>query len=316
MKIFVSDVLPDVVVEKLKDDGKNEVLFETGKSEDEIIKIIADFDAVIVRSATQITAKIIEAGKNLKVIGRAGAGTDNIDKIAAKKKGITVVNAPTGNLISVAELVVGYFVALSRHIVEATNFLRNGSWEKKSIGKKSHEINGSTIGIIGFGKIGQLVAERIASFGTDILVSDPVISEEVVSSYGCKLVSLDKLLAKSDFITIHVPRLPATENMISKDEFTKMKDGAVFVNCSRGGIVDEKATYDALASKKLRGAAFDVFADEPVSENCPLLEFENFIATPHLGASTIEAQEKVGFQLVEQVFKVLKGKNADFIVSS
>ena len=314
MRIIATDQIPEEVLEEFESGGENEVLFRTGLSEEEIIKIIPDFEAIVVRSMTQVTRKIIEAGKNLRVIGRAGSGTDNIDKEAASEHGILVVNAPTGNLISVAEMVIGFFIALSRTFIEAHATLQSNKWEKKTLGKKGRELDEKTLGIIGFGKIGQLVAERAKGFRMKILTFDPVVSSEFAAEQGAELVSLENLLKKSDFITIHVPLIPQTKGMISEKEFSLMKPEAVLVNCARGGVVDEKALLSWLKNNPGARSAADVFEKEPATDN-PLLALDNFMGTPHLGASTREAQIKVGLQLADQVLKALNGEMVEHIVN-
>jgi D-3-phosphoglycerate dehydrogenase / 2-oxoglutarate reductase len=314
-KIFIADNLSPSAIKFLEDQKDCEVETETGLSEAEIVKKIPEFDGMIVRSATTVTDKIIEAGKKLKVIGRAGAGTDNIDKKSATEKGILVVNAPTGNLTSVAELVFAHIFSAFRKLPEADTETKAGNWPKKTLGKLGRELDGKTIGIIGLGKIGQLVAERAKGFNLKILAFDPVTTAEVAESVGAELVDLDKLLQDSDVITLHVPLIPQTKDLISEEQFKMMKPDAVLINCARGGVVDEKALEKWLEQNEEALAALDTFATEPVDPKHPLLKLDNFFTTPHLGASTAEAQEKVGLQLADQVARALRGEVVEYVVN-
>jgi len=314
-KIFVADNLSQTAIDALQSQKDCEVEVEAGLSEDEIVKKIPDFDAMIVRSATTVTDKIIKAGKKLKVIGRAGAGTDNIDKKAATEKGILVVNAPTGNLTSVAELVFGQIFSAFRRLPEASTSTKAGEWKKKELGKVGRELDGKTIGIVGLGKIGQLVAERAHGFNLKILAFDPVTTAEVAESVGAKLVELDEVLKEGDVITLHVPLIPQTKNLIGEQQFKIMKPDAMLINCARGGVVDEGALEKWLKKNPEALAALDTFVEEPVNPKHPLLKLDNFFATPHLGASTIEAQEKVGLQLMDQVARALRGEVVEYVVN-
>ena len=313
-KIFISDKLSESVVEYLEKKGF-EVTFDPGHTEDELAQMIPEYDAILVRSATQVTQKIIEAGERLKLIGRAGSGVDNIDLKAASAKGILVINAPFGNLTSVAELVFGHFFNLSRRITLAHSKLKDGRWGKKEISKVSHEIDGKTLGIIGLGKIGQLVAARAKGFNLKIIAFDPGITPEIAAEQGVRLVTFAELLENSDLITIHVPLIPPTKHLISTEQFKKMKKTALLVHAARGGIIDDQALYQALESGEIAGAGLDVFESEPLDKENPFLKLDNVSLTPHLGGDTIEAQSKVGLELAEQIASALKGEMVPHIVN-
>jgi len=263
-----------------------------------------EIEILVVRSATKVTADIIEAGTKLKIIGRAGTGLDNIDVKVAEAKGIKVINTPGANSISVAELTIGLMIACSRHIARGTIDLKNGKWTKKEL--EGHELYKRTVGIIGFGNIGREVAKRLLAFDMNVLAYDPIVKE---TDMNVKLVDLDILISNSDYITIHVPLTPETKNLINKDTISKMKDGVIIINAARGGIVDESALYEALLSGKIYAAGLDVFEVEPPTDELrqKLLSLPNVVATPHVGASTFEAQERVGMLLVERLIKEIAG---------
>ncbi len=309
MKILVSDKLADEALEILRKEAEVDY-FEP--SPEELLNIIEKYDAIIVRSRTKVTAEVIERAKNLKVIGRAGVGVDNIDVKKATEKGIPVVNAPRGSTHSVAELVFAHMLSLARHLTYADRSLREGRWEKKSL--KGIELQGKTLGIIGFGRIGREVWKLAKAFDMKCLAYDPYASEESIRETGAEPSTMEKLLKNSDFITIHAMLTEETRHMISDEQFEMMKPSAYIINCARGGIIDEKALYNALKDGKIAGAALDVFETEPPGES-PLFEFENTSFTPHLGASTVEAQIRAGTTTAEQVLKVLKGEKPDFIVN-
>jgi D-3-phosphoglycerate dehydrogenase len=267
---------------------------------------------VIVRSRTKLTRDIIERGKNLKVIGRAGVGVDNIDVKKATEKGIKVVNAPRGSTHSVAELVFGHMLSLARHLAYADRSLREGKWEKKKL--LGMELQGKTLGVIGFGRIGQEVWKLAQAFGMSCIAFDPYMPADAVERTGAKAGSLEDVLKSSDFITIHALLTDETRHMISEKQFEMMKPGAYLINCARGGIVDEEALYNAAKDGKIGGAALDVFENEPPKDS-PLFELDNVYFTPHLGASTKEAQIRAGVTTAEQVLKVLHGEKPDFLVN-
>ncbi len=303
MKVLVSDSIAEEGIRILKREAEVDVL--TKLSKEELIKVIKNYDALVVRSATQVTREVIEAGDRLKVIGRAGVGVDNIDVDAATEKGIIVLNAPEGNTIAAAEHTIGMILALARNIPQANASLKAKKWEKsKFLGV---EIYDKVLGIIGLGRIGSEVAKRCQAFGMRILAYDPYISEEKAKALGVKLTTLDEILKNADFITIHTPLTKETQNLIGAKEFEKMKKGVRIINCARGGIIDEEALYSALKSGKVAGAALDVFAKEPPLDS-PLLTLDNVIVTPHLGASTAEAQINVAISVAEQVLNALKGE--------
>jgi D-3-phosphoglycerate dehydrogenase/(S)-sulfolactate dehydrogenase len=290
-------------VEILKGGAGLEVDVKVGMKPAELKAVIGGYDAIAVRSATKVTAEIVEAGKNLKVIGRAGVGVDNVDLEAANKRGVVVMNTPGGNTITVAELTVAMMMAVSRHVPQATASVKGGKWEKKKF--QGRELFGKTLGVIGIGNIGSVVVDRCLGMKMKVVAFDPFISEAAAREMGCEQVTLDELLRRSDYISIHVPLSDQTRGLIGKDALAKMKKGAFLVNCARGGIVDEAALAEALSSGKLGGAALDVFAEEPVKPDHPLLKLDNFICTPHLGASTEEAQQNVATALAEQMVDFL-----------
>jgi D-3-phosphoglycerate dehydrogenase len=301
MKILVSDAIAEEGIAKLREAGF-EVEVKTGLKPEELIKAIPEYDGLIVRSATKVTREVIQAGKNLKAIGRAGIGLDNIDTEAAKERGIKVLNTPGATTISVAELTMGHMLALARHIPQATASLKAGKWEKKQF--MGTELYGKTLGIIGVGRIGREVAKRASAFGMDIVAYDPYVREADVRDLGLKLLPLEDLLQYSDYITIHVPLTPETRHMLGKREFELMKPGVRIINCARGGVIDEQALYEALVSGKVAGAALDVFEEEPPKDN-PLLKLDNVIGTPHLGASAEEGQLRAGVEIAEKMIAAL-----------
>jgi len=298
MKILISDPMAPEGVKILKDAGFD-VIEKTGLSPEELAKVIPEFDGIIVRSATKVTKEVIEAAKNLKVIGRAGIGLDNIDQDAAKSKGIKVLNTPRATSISVAELALGMMFAAARGIAQATYSTKTGKWEKKKF--KGFELFGKKLGIIGIGRIGTEVAKRAKVLGMEVIAYDP----NVKTSEYAALVDLDTLLKQADYITLHIPKTKETEHILNKAAFDKMKDGVVVVNCARGGVVDEDALYDAMKSGKVRIAGIDVYEKEPAIEN-RLFELDQVILTPHIGAQTKEGQTRAGTQIAELVRDALK----------
>lgn len=276
-----------------------------GADRSQLLAAIVDVDAILVRSATQVDAEAIAAAKNLKVIARAGVGLDNVDIKAATQAGVMVVNAPTSNIISAAELTVGHIVSLARRIPAANASLKGGAWKRSSY--TGIELFEKKAGIIGLGRIGALVAARLQGFGMDVLAYDPYITPARAQQLGVTLVSLDELLAQSDFVTIHMPKTPETLGMLGKEAFAKMKKSAYVINVARGGLVDEEALYTALKNEEIAGAGIDVFVKEP-SVDLPFFQFENVTVTPHLGASTDEAQEKAGVSVAKSVRLALAGE--------
>ena len=301
MKVLSSDNLSATGVAILKKAGL-EVDARSKTSVEEIEKIIGEYDALIIRSATKVTAGLLEKAAKLKVVGRAGSGLDNVDIPAATKKGVVVMNTPGGNTVTTAEHTVGMIFACARMIPQAYSSLKAGKWEKKKF--EGVELFDKTLGIVGLGAIGGVVANRAIGLGMKILAYDPFISQEKAKSMGIELADLPTIYRRSDFITVHTPKTKETANLINKDTIAQMKDGVRIINCARGGIVNEQDLYEALKSGKVGAAAFDVFEKEP-PENHPLLSLDNFIATPHLGASTREAQENVAVAVAEQVVDYL-----------
>ena len=306
MKVLISDNLAPVGAQILKDAGLD-VDINTGLSPDELKKIIPEYDGLVIRSATKVTSEIIEAATNLKVVGRAGIGLDNVDLAEASKRGIVVMNAPDGNATTAAEHAIAMMMSLSRNVPQATASMKTGKWEKKSF--MGREVTGKTLGIVGVGRIGSIAASRAQGLKMKVIAFDPHMPKELVEKLGIELVSLEELCKRADYISVHVPLTKETKNIISTNEFKSMKNDALFIDCARGGDVDEKALNEALRNGEIAGAALDVFADEPTTtENCPMLELDNFICTPHLGASTSEAQENVAVAIAEQMSDyLLKG---------
>ncbi len=308
MRILVSDPLSEQGLAILGQHFTVDVL--TKLSEDELIKKIPDYDALVIRSGTQVTRKVIEAADRMKIIGRAGVGVDNVDVEAATEKGIIVTNAPEGNMLSAAEHTIAMMMGLARNIPQANASLKSKKWERSKF--MGVEVNGKTLGVIGLGRIGAEVAKRAQGLNMNILAYDPFISEEKANELGVRLMTVHEIVKEADFITVHTPLTKDTRNIIDKREFEMMKSNARIINCARGGIINEEALAEALKSGKVAGAAIDVFVNEPPFES-PMLECDNLIATPHLGASTEEAQVNVAISVAEEVVAVLGGgiaKNA------
>ena len=308
MKVLITDKINETA-KQIIDEAAEGVILPT-MSEDELCSVIAEYSALMVRSQTKVTAKVIEAAKNLKIIGRAGVGVDNIDLEAATKKGIIVVNSPDGNTNAAAEHTVALMLAMSRNIAKAAESTRQGKWERSKF--TGHEVFGKTLGIIGFGKIGHHVAEAAKALGMKIVVSDPYTTKEVVEKFGAKYAeSLDDLWPVADYITVHVPKTKETMHMINKDTIAKMKKGVRLINCARGGIIDENDLAEALEKGLVSQAAVDVFEGEPDIADSPLVKTTgDILLTPHLGASTEEAQLKVAEDVAEQIRDVLSGGSA------
>ncbi len=303
MKVLVSDNLGEIGVQMFQQEEGITVDVKTGLAPEELKAIIGDYNALVIRSATKVTEDILEAGKNLKVVGRAGIGLDNVDVPAATKRGIVVMNTPGGNVITTAEHAVAMMLSLTRNIPRGTATLKAGQWEKKKL--QGREIYNKVCGVIGFGRIGSIVADRARGLKMRVIVFDPFVTPERIEKAGFEPATLDALLANADYITIHVPKLKDTTGFINAEAFAKMKDGAMLINCARGGIVNEADLYDAMVSGKVAGAALDVFETEPPGDS-PLFKLDNFIATPHLGASTKEAQTNVAVAVARQVIDCLK----------
>jgi D-3-phosphoglycerate dehydrogenase len=298
-KVLISDALSPAAIQIFKDRGV-EVDFQPalGKDKEKLAEIVGNYDGLAIRSATKVTPKIIERAQNLKVIGRAGIGVDNVDIPAATARGIIVMNTPFGNSITTAEHAISLMLALARQIPEADASTRAGKWEKnKFLGV---EIFGKTLGVIGCGNIGSIVADRALGLKMKVIAFDPFLSAERAIDLGVEKVELDALLARADFITLHTPLTDKTKNVINAQSLKACKKGVRIVNCARGGLVDETALFEALTSGHVAGAALDVFSTEPATEN-PLFALNNVVCTPHLGASTTEAQENVALQIAEQM---------------
>lgn len=276
---------------------------DTGNSQEELIEKIKDVDALIVRSATKVTREVIEAAKNLKLIGRAGVGVDNIDLQAATEHGIIVVNAPDGNTNSAAEHTIAMMTSLARHIPQAYLSLKNGKWDRKTY--VGVELKNKTLGVIGLGRIGTEVAFRAKGQRMNIMAYDPFLTEERAKELGVTKATVDEICQQADFITVHTPLLPETKNLINKEKFALMKPGVRIINCARGGIINEDDLYDAIVEGKVAGAALDVFVEEPATDH-KLLTLPQVIATPHLGASTVEAQESVAVDVSNDIIKYFK----------
>jgi D-3-phosphoglycerate dehydrogenase / 2-oxoglutarate reductase len=305
-KVLISDPISDMGIQKLYDATDVEVVKQTGLSEDELVALIGDFDALLVRSQTKVTDRIMEAAPRLKVIGRAGVGVDNIDLEAATKRGIVVINAPDGNTIATCEHTFAMIMAVARNIPQAYKKTVSGEWDRKSF--LGVELRNKTLGVIGMGRIGSEVAKRAKTFGMEVIGYDPFLSEDRAEKLGVKLGTVDEIASGSDFITVHTPLTKETRHILGPDQFAIMKKGVRIVNCARGGIVDEEALVEAIKAGTVTGAAFDVFEHEPPAADHPFLNHPNIIVTPHLGASTVEAQENVAIDVSEEVLHILRNE--------
>lgn len=313
MKVLVTDKINESAGNIISEVA--EVDFLPTMTEDELVKIIPQYDALMVRSQTKVTPKIIESGENLKIIGRAGVGVDNIDLDAATQKGIIVVNSPDGNTMAAAEHTIALMLAMARNIAPAATSTKEGKWDRSKF--TGCELFSKTLGVIGLGKIGSHVAEVATALGMKIVVYDPFTTKEVVEKMGGEYInSLDDFWGKCDFITVHVPKTKDTLNMINKDTIAKMKKGVRLVNCARGGIINEQDLKDAIDAGQVAAAAIDVYENEPNIETCPLIHCSgNIVLTPHLGASTKEAQLNVAIDVAEQIKEVLSGGSASSAVN-
>ena len=305
-RVLVSDPIAPEGIEILKRIADVDV--KTGLPKEELAAIIGDYDALAVRSETKVTAGVIANATRLKIIGRAGVGVDNIDVDAATKRGILVVNSPDGNTIAAAELTVGMLLALARNIPQADAALRGGEWKRSKY--MGSEVYNKTVGVIGLGKIGREVAKRLQSFGMRVIGSDPYLKPEQAETLGITLVDLDTLYKESDYISVHTPKTKETLGMINAEKLALMKPTVRLINCARGGIIDEAALAEAAKSGRIGGAAIDVFSVEPAASDNPLLGIPNIVTTPHLGASTEEAQVNVAIDIAEQIADVLQGRPA------
>ncbi len=313
MKVLITDKINEKAANIVRAAAEPVIL--PTMSEEELCDVIGEYDALLVRSQTKVTDKVIKAGKNLKIIGRAGVGVDNIDLNSATEHGIIVVNSPDGNTHAAAEHTVALMLSMARNIPDAVASTKAGNWERSKF--TGVEVFGKTLGVIGFGKIGQHVARTALALGMNLVVNDPYTTKEFVEKFGGKYIeNLDDFWALPDFITLHTPKTPETTHLINEKTIAKMKDGVRIINCARGGIIDEEALKTALESGKVASCAIDVFEDEKNIQGCVLREFgKNVILTPHLGASTSEAQINVALDVAEQVKNVLSGGDATSAVN-
>ncbi|HEX7662205.1 MAG TPA: phosphoglycerate dehydrogenase [Pseudonocardiaceae bacterium] len=303
--VLLAEKLAPSVLDVLGDEV--EIRRVDGTDRPALLSAVADADALLVRSATQVDEEVVGAANHLKVVARAGVGLDNVNVPAATAKGVLVVNAPTSNIVSAAEHAVALLLSVARRVPAANASLRGGEWKRSSF--TGVEINGKTVGIIGFGKIGQLVSQRLAAFGTKLIAYDPYATPARAAQLGVDLVSLDELLSRADAITIHLPKTPETKGLIGKDQLAKVKPGVIIVNDARGGLIDEAALAEAIQEGRVGGAGIDVFASEPCTDS-PLFALTNVVVTPHLGASTKEAQDRAGTDVARSVKLALRG---DFV---
>jgi D-3-phosphoglycerate dehydrogenase len=305
MKILIADRISPIGVDLFKAQQGFEVIEAYGSSPEQILELAKDVDAIAVRSDTRITAEVFAVAKKLKVVGRAGVGVDNIDIEAATDHGVIVMNTPTGNTIATAELTFTHMLAGTRAIVQACAGMKAGLWDRKKY--TGSELNQKTLGILGMGRIGAEVAKRAMAFQMDVLAYDPYLTESRAKALGVKQATLDEVIENADYITVHMPMTKDTKHMLNADAFSRMKDGVRVFNVARGGIIDEAALIEALKSGKVAAAGLDVYEDEPPPEDSPLRSIENLVLTPHLGASTQEAQENVGIDVAKQMIEALTG---------
>lgn len=305
-KVLVSDPIDQVGIDILSQVAQVDV--KTKLSPEELVQVIPEYDALMIRSGTRVTHEVIEAGTQLKIIGRAGVGVDNVDVPAATRKGIVVVNSPEGNTIAAAEHTLAMMLSLSRYIPSANQSLKGGQWDRKSF--TGVEVYKKTLGVVGLGKIGAHVATVAQAMGMRLLAYDPFVSNERAEQLGCRLVNLDILMQEADYITLHLPKTPETTNLINAESIAKMKPTVRIINCARGGIIDEAALAEALQAGRIAGAALDVFSSEPLGESPLTALGKELVMTPHLGASTEEAQVNVAIDVAEQIRDVLLGKPA------
>ena len=304
-RVLVSDPISEQGLGALNESPNVELDIRTDLSPEQLTEIIGNYDALLVRSQTKVTAEIIAAGKNLRAIGRAGVGVDNIDVAAATRHGVVVINAPDGNTMSTCEHTFAMLMAMARKIPQAHGKLKNGTWDRKSF--VGVELNKKTLGVLGFGRIGTEVAKRAKAFNMKVLAYDPFLTRERAEAVGVTMATVDEIVEASDFITVHTPLTKDTKHLLSHDQFARMKDGVRLLNCARGGIIDEAALVAALESGKVAAAALDVFEEEPPLDN-PLLKFDNVVVTPHLGASTQEAQINVAIDVAYELLNILEGR--------
>src|SRR4051812_28216395 len=297
-KIFVADDVSESGLEPLRAAGFD-VEKRVGLSTEELCEAVRDCDGLVVRSETKVTAELMDAATSLRAVGRAGVGVDNIDVAGATIRGIVVMNAPDGNTITTAEHTIAMLISLARSIPQASSSLKSGRWDRKKF--VGVELQGKTLGIVGLGRIGRVVASRARAMGMFIVAYDPFIAPEQARDLEIELAALDEVYARADFLTVHTPLTPETRGLVDREAISKMKKGARIINCARGGLVDEDALYEAISRGDIAGAALDVFSEEPPPSDHKLLQLDQVIVTPHLGASTKEAQEGVAFTVAEQM---------------
>lgn len=311
MKVLISEPLSGAGVERLKEHVQ--VDEKPGLSPEELQEIIGEYDALVIRSATKVDAALLERADNLKVVGRAGIGLDNVDIDAATRNGVLVVNAPQSNVLSAAEHTIALLLAQARNIPIADSRLRAGSWERERF--QGVELHGKVLGIVGLGRVGTLVAQRASAFGMKLVAYDPYVAEGRAGQMGVELVnSVKEVCERADFLTIHLPKTPETLGIIGEKELALMRPGVRIVNTARGGLIDESALFKALSDGRVGGAAIDVFVEEPLTSH-PLFGLDNVVVTPHLGASTAEAQDKAGLAIAEQVLLALRGDFVPYAVN-
>ena len=313
-RVLVSDSMSEVGLAALRAAPNVDVDVLTGLSPEKLLEIIAQYDALLVRSATRVTADLLRAGVHLRVVGRAGVGVDNIDVEAATQAGVVVVNAPTGNVVAAAEHTIAMLMALARNIPQADAHVRAGLWKRDKF--MGVEVRGKILGTVGLGRVAQEVVRRAQGLGMNVLAYDPYVTAEYATQRGVELVDLDSLVARADFLTLHVPLTPQTHHLISRERLATMQPTARLINVARGGIVDEQALLEAVEAGRLAGAALDVYEQEPLGADSLLRRCANIILSPHLGGSTVEAQEKVAEDVALQVLDVLNDRPARYAVNA
>ncbi|MGZ8193069.1 MAG: phosphoglycerate dehydrogenase [Methylobacter sp.] len=302
-KILISDKLAEAGINYLNEQPGIQIHIETGLNEEGLCNIIGDYDALLIRSDTQVTRKVLEAAKRLKLIGRAGIGVDNVNIPIATELGIIVMNTPDANATTTAELAIAHMMSLSRHLPKADRSVRAGKWERSKL--MGSEVAHKTLAILGFGTIGRIVAQRGLGLKMQVIAYDPFVAPEIFEDLGVESVGLNELVTRADYLTLHCPLIEKTRNIIGANQFALMKKEAMIINCARGGLINEAALYDALKNGRCAGAALDVYENEPPA-NSPLLELDNIVFTPHLGASTSEAQVAVSVEIARQAVTFLK----------
>jgi D-3-phosphoglycerate dehydrogenase / 2-oxoglutarate reductase len=302
-KILISDKLAEAGINYLHDQSDIQLHIETGLNEEGLCGIIGDYDALLIRSDTKVTKKVLQAGTRLKLIGRAGIGVDNVDLAAATEQGVIVMNTPDANATTTAELAIAHMMSLSRHLPAADRSIRSGKWERARL--MGSEVAHKTLAIVGFGTIGRIVAQRGLGLKMRVIAHDPFVTPEIFENLSVESMELDELLIQADYLTLHCPLIEKTRGLIGRTQLTMMKKEAMLINCARGGLVDEDALYEALKTGQIAGAALDVYEHEPPA-NSPLLELDNIVFTPHLGASTTEAQVAVSVEIARQAVTFLK----------